>query len=161
MYLAKTQTCLSYLYVGCKYREEKVCKVQMERWRTTMFHRWPTVSAVAWHARLQHYCSRRRNVPKSKPCLQHQPIRSCTCCRPISKSCCREQHTRKRHLTSHASRYHSVRLGYRMVSLLLLLLRLTLCPPYLCDVIHCGCRVEGKKYRTAVCGYDKEYLSWI
>ena len=32
-------------------------------------------------------------------------------------------------------------------------------PLHLCGVIHCECRVQGKKCSTEVCGCDKEYRS--
>ena len=62
---------------------------------------------------------RRRNVPKSKPRLQHQPSCSSTCCWPF----CRKGQTSKCHLTSQLISLSSARSG--MVSLLLSLLRLT------------------------------------
>ena len=38
-----------------------------------------------WSLPASHSSSRWRKVPKSKPCLQHQPTCSCTCCGPICR----------------------------------------------------------------------------
>ena len=49
MYLVKTQTCLSYWYVGCIERRRSArC-----RWIGGIWQCWVTLSAVAWHAHLQ------------------------------------------------------------------------------------------------------------
>ena len=47
-----------------------------------------------------HFTLQQEEVPKSKPCLQHQPTCSCICCVPICRSCCRKRRW-----------YLSVRLG--------------------------------------------------
>ena len=64
----------------------------------------------------------KKKIPKSKPCLRHQP--TCTCCVPICKSCYRKRQTSKSHRTSQPI---SLSLARRsgMASQLLLLLRLT------------------------------------
>ena len=72
-----------------------------------------------WSMSASYSSLRRRNVPKSKPRLQHQPSCSSTCCGPI----CRKRQTSKCHLTSQLISLSSARSG--MVSLLLSLLRLT------------------------------------
>ena len=64
--------------------------------------------------------SRRRKVPKSKPCLQHQSTCSCTCRRPICKP----------HLISQPISFSSDK-GSGTASLLLL--------PKQCQYITCQC----------------------
>ena len=44
--------------------------------------------------------TKNKKVPKSKPCLQHQPNCSCTCCGPMCRSRCGKRQTSKPHLTS-------------------------------------------------------------
>ena len=80
---------------------------------------WSATSLSALHA-----SSRSRKPPTSKPGLQYQPTCSCTCCRPMCRSCCGTRLTTKSHLMIYLVAPSSAKRS-AMASQLLLLLRLT------------------------------------
>ena len=100
-----------------------------------------------WRLPASNSSSRRRKVPKSKHCLQHQPASPYTCCGSI---CCRKRQTSKPYLTSQSISLSLFRRS-EIASQLLLLLRL--------NYVHCTCEMcftvsVEYRARNAVCGCD-------